>query len=289
MKNLIRQAIPFFLGSLGTEFAAAKRVGRPEVFQSADTRTSITMGIINTVLEGLQAPLTRRFYQYLYDHRLMDFPLTGTPRRVAILVVDDFMYYWFHRLHHEVRVLWMAHVNHHSSEKYNLSTALRQSWATPWTKIPFWAPMAMIGITPEEIEETHAINLLYQFWVHTELIDNLGPFEEIFSTPSHHRAHHGSNLRYLDTNYGGIFIIWDRLFGTFEREDKAADPVRYGLISNVGSFRIVDAEFHEAIAILKDIKERGGVANALKTLFNPPGWAPGPDSQTVAELRQRAM
>ena len=288
MRDLIRQAIPAFFGLLATEYAAAKALGRDDSFDHRDTVTSLSMGVINVLLEAVQAPASHRLYQAIYDRRLMDFPLQGAPRGVALLLLEDLCYYWFHRSHHEVRMLWAAHVNHHSSEKYNLSTALRQSWATPWTKLPFWMPLAWIGFTPDEIKRASSINLLYQFWIHTELIDDLGPLEEVLSTPSHHRAHHGSNLAYLDTNYGGIFIIWDRLFGTFAREDREQDPVRYGLIKNIESFDLLEAEFHEAKAILQDIRDRGGLKAAVETLLRPPGWRPGDDSDTVAGLKRAA-
>jgi hypothetical protein len=148
--------------------------------------------------------------------------------------------------------------------------------------------MPLMGIHPDEIARAHAINLLYQFWIHTELIDDLGPLEEILSTPSHHRVHHGSNLDYLDTNYGGILIIWDRLFGTFAREQRQTDPVRYGLLSNINTYNLAIAELHEAMGIARDIRERGSVGLALQTLFRPPGWKPGDASDTVVELKKRA-
>ncbi len=140
---------------------------------------------------------------------------------VVLFLADDFAYYWFHRIHHEVRVFWASHVVHHSSQHYNLSTALRQTW-TPMTALPFWAGLALLGFQPWMILTQQAISLIYQFWIHTERIGRLpAPIEYVFNTPSHHRVHHGSNEIYLDRNYGGILIIWDRLFGTFQGGDRA--------------------------------------------------------------------
>lgn len=286
MKNLIHQAIPGFVATIVGEFVASKVAGK-EVYEVSDAATSIGMGLSNVFFEAIQGPLTKRLNRWFYEHRLMDFPLRGAARKVACIVVDDFFYYWFHRYSHEMRVFWAAHVNHHSSEHYNLATALRQSWATPWTKIPFWVPMALMGFDEEEIEWAHHVNLLYQYWVHTELIDNLGPFEEVMSTPSHHRVHHGSNLRYLDKNYGGIFIVWDRLFGTFERED-AAEPVRYGILHNLGTNNIWVAATHEWSSMLADAGRRSGLVNKLRTFWSAPGWSPDGSTKTVDELRRAA-
>jgi sterol desaturase/sphingolipid hydroxylase (fatty acid hydroxylase superfamily) len=151
-----------------------------------------------------------------------------------LFLADDFAYYWFHRIHHEVRVFWASHVVHHSSEHYNLSTALRQTW-TPMTALPFWAPLALLGFPPWMILTQQAISLIYQFWIHTERVKKMPAwFEFFFNTPSHHRVHHGSNEVYLDRNYGGILIVWDRLFGSFQGE---TERVRYGLTKNIRSFR----------------------------------------------------
>lgn len=288
MLNLIHKAIPGFIASMAAEYVAAKQTGRDEVWaDKRDAMTSISMGLINVAGEAVMKRATRRINQWCYDHRICDFPLQGAARKAAIIVIDDFAYYWFHRMSHEVRVLWSAHVNHHSSEQYNLSTALRQSWFTPITKVPFFAPMCLIGLTPDEVEHAHHVNLVYQYWVHTQLVDRIGPLEEVLSTPSHHRVHHGTNLDYLDTNYGGIFIVWDRLFGTFQRE-KADDPVEYGILHNLNSYNLAKAEFHEFAAMVKDATSAGSVADALRHVWGPPGWSPDGSSMTVTEMRAAA-
>lgn len=287
MLNLIHKAIPAFIGLMGAEAVVARARGEDVYRDVRDARTSVAMGVVNVAGEMVMKRLTRAINHWCYEHRLIDLPLQGAARQAALIVLDDFLYYWFHRYHHEVRLFWAAHVNHHSSERYNLSTALRQSWATPWTKIPFFAPLALIGFTPQEIERAHQVNLLYQFWVHTELIDRLGPLEDVLSTPSHHRVHHGANLDYLDRNYGGIFIVWDRIFGTFERE-RDDEPVRYGILHNLGTYDLWTAEMHEFAAMLRDVVSASDLREALMSVWGPPGWSADGSSRTVEEMRADA-
>ena len=173
-------------------------------------------------------------YAGLYELTPLRMPADVWWTYVLLFFADDLAYYWFHRVHHEVRVFWASHVVHHSSQHYNLSTALRQTW-TPMTALPFWAPLALLGFAPWMILTQLAISLIYQFWIHTERVKKLpAPFEFFFNTPSHHRVHHGANEVYLDRNYGGILIIWDRIFGTFQGETER--PV-YGLTQNIRTFR----------------------------------------------------
>ena len=174
---------------------------------------------------------------------------------MLLFFLDDFAYYWFHRISHEVRLFWASHVVHHSSQYFNLSTALRQTWV-PMTYFPFWMPIALLGYPPYMILTMQAVSLMYQFWIHTERIGKLPrPIEFVFNTPSHHRVHHGANDIYLDRNYGGILIIWDRLFGTFQGEE---EQVRYGLTKNIHTFRPFRVAFHEYQAMWRDV--RGGRA-----------------------------
>lgn len=186
----------------------------------------------------------------------------------------DLGYYGNHRLMHEVRALWAIHVPHHSSERYNLSTALRQPVASAFG---VWIPygvMARFGVRPHIIETSRALDLIYQYWVHTELVDSLGAAETVLSTPSHHRVHHGSNARYLDRNHGGILIVWDRLFGTFQREMPADDPVVYGLTRNVGSHNLWTVSTHEYRAMFRDVARATNWRDRLGFVVRGPGWAP---------------
>jgi len=182
----------------------------------------------------------------------------------------DFIYYWNHRASHESRWLWAVHVVHHSSERYNLSTALRQPVAEGITLSVPYGLLALAGVRPGLIEQARGINLIYQFWIHTEAIKRLSWVERVFNTPSHHRVHHGSNRRYLDRNHGSILILWDKLFGTFEEED---EPVVYGLTRNIDSFNPVTIAGHEWLDLAEDVASAQNWHDRWSFLLRGPGWA----------------
>jgi len=208
----------------------------------------------------------------LFHHRILP-DLGGGPIPLAVAVLGwDFIYYWNHRLQHESRVLWAIHVVHHSSEKYNLSTALRQPWAESLGMFVPYGALALLGVRPNLIETARQLNLIYQYWIHTDAIRSLGPFEEVLNTPSHHRAHHGSNRKYLDRNHGSILIVWDRLFGTFEREDPE-DPVIYGLTKNIETYNPLRIATHEYADIIRDVRESATWSDRLNFALRGPGWA----------------
>jgi sterol desaturase/sphingolipid hydroxylase (fatty acid hydroxylase superfamily) len=195
---------------------------------------------------------------------------TGRWPLAAAVLGWDFIYYWNHRLSHESRWLWAVHVVHHSSERYNLSTALRQPVAEGVTLTVPYGLLALAGVRPALIEQARGINLIYQFWIHTEAIQRLGWVEKVFNTPSHHRVHHGSNRDYLDRNHGSILILWDRLFGTFEEED---EPVVYGLTKNVGSYNPARIATHEWADIAADVAVADSWHDRFSFLLRRPGWA----------------
>lgn len=264
-------AIPLFIGAMVIEAVDAARDDADTYADMADTRTSITMGLGFLVIQGLfWKSLTLAAMFGLWQVRLFDLGWTWQAW-VAVLFVDDFSYYWYHRAHHEIRLLWASHVVHHSSERYNLSTALRQTW-TPYTSLLFWIWMPLVGFHPIMILTSQSLNLLYQFWIHTERIDKLHPaVEYVFNTPSHHRVHHGSQDQYLDRNYGGILIVFDRWFGTFEPEEEA---VRYGLTSNIETYNPLRVAFHEYGAIWRDATRPGLTARQrLGMVLAGPGYA----------------
>ncbi|MGW5668575.1 sterol desaturase family protein [Micromonospora sp. NPDC003776] len=240
-------------------------------YEVRDTTTSLSMGLGSQLIGVPWKLLTAGLYAGLW----LVAPIHLSPGHwwtwVIVFFADDIAYYWFHRLHHEVRVLWASHVVHHSSVYYNLSTALRQSW-TPMTSLPFWLPLALLGIPPWMIFLQQSISLLYQFFLHTERVTVLPrPIELIFNTPSHHRVHHGSNAEYLDRNYGGILIVWDRLFGTFEPERAAA---RYGLTKNINTYNPLRVATHEFAAIWADARSARCWRDRLGYVFGRPGWQP---------------
>jgi sterol desaturase/sphingolipid hydroxylase (fatty acid hydroxylase superfamily) len=191
----------------------------------------------------------------------------------AVAIIGwDLIYYWNHRLMHEVRALWAIHVVHHSSERYNLSTALRQPVADVLGVFVPQGLMCRLGVRPRLVEQARGVNLLYQYWVHTDAIRKIGPAEEALNSPSHHRVHHGSNSRYIDRNHGGILIIWDRLFGTFQRE-RADDPVIYGLTKNINTFNPLRIATHEYADIVRDVSRSTTWHDRLSYVLRGPGWA----------------
>lgn len=272
-ENLLLFAIPVFLVMLVLELLSYRFLSDDSElgYEVRDTATSLSMGLGFLAVEAGWKLVTVGAYVAVYELT----PLRLSPGDwwtwVILFFADDFLYYCYHRSHHEVRILWASHVVHHSSERYNFSTALRQPW-TPFTALPFWVPLAMIGMPPWMIMLQLSINLAYQFFLHTERIDKLPRwFEWVFNTPSHHRVHHGSQQSYLDRNYGGILIVWDRLFRTFEPE---RERVVYGLTKNLGTFRPVKVALGEYGAIARDLRGATSWRDRAGYLLRGPGWSP---------------
>ena len=251
-----------------------------------DTLASLAMRAGNYVSYGLLAGVTYAGFRFFFNHRLFDIPFDSPWTWAAIVVLDDFAYYWFHRWSHEVRFWWAAHVNHHSSREYNLSTAVRQTWTG--ALVGTWAPwfvLAWIGFPVELIFLQSGLNLLYQHWIHTQAIGRLPAwFEYVFNTPSHHRVHHASNPRYVDRNYAGMFMVWDRLFGTFAAERDDERPV-YGLIHNIETYNPLRIAFHEWIAMARDLARARSAREVFLYVFGPPGWRPDGRGPTAANVR----
>jgi sterol desaturase/sphingolipid hydroxylase (fatty acid hydroxylase superfamily) len=270
MHNLIHLAIPGFLLLLLVEVIAAAWMHQ-DLFEWKDTVASLTMGIGNVVI-GLFTKVLL-FASYSFVHRFAIFHIGYQWWAwVLLFFAEDFTYYVFHRTSHECRFFWASHVVHHSSQHYNLGTALRQTWTGGISfSFVFWLWLPLIGFAPIMVMTMQAISLLYQFWIHTELIRSLGPLEAFFNTPSHHRVHHASNLRYLDRNHAGTLIIWDRVFGTFEPEDEA-EPLVYGLTKNINTYNPVRIAFHEWIDIARDLRSARNWNEIWHFVFGRPGW-----------------
>jgi sterol desaturase/sphingolipid hydroxylase (fatty acid hydroxylase superfamily) len=283
MIDLFLLAIPVFFVTMALEAYALRT--RPDLkgYEVRDTRTSLAMGTINVVLTAATKGAQFFILSWLARYAIWHIEPWTWQSWVLGTIAVDFCYYWFHRCSHDVRLLWAAHVNHHSSEHYNLSTALRQSLTTPLTGMPFYWVLPILGFDPAMILVLGAVNTLYQYWIHTELVDRIGPLEAIFNTASHHRVHHGTNVQYLDRNHAGIFIVWDKLFGTFEPEREA--PV-YGLTKNIRTFDLWKVAFHEFEAIARDLRRARSLREACGYLFAPPGWSP--DGSTLTSNQMRA-
>jgi sterol desaturase/sphingolipid hydroxylase (fatty acid hydroxylase superfamily) len=255
-----------------------------KVHDPKDSAASIGMGIGSLIL-GVGVKFTAfGIFTFLHQFAIFDIGYQWWAW-VLILFADDFSFYWHHRLSHHIRVLWAAHINHHSSINYNLAVALRQSWTELFYKYTFWLWLPLIGFEPIMIFTMMGISLIYQFWVHTKTIKSLGPLEWVLNTPSHHRVHHASNTRYLDRNHAGILIIWDRLFGTFQ-EELDSDPPVFGITSNIHTYNLFKIAFHEFQNIWRDVKDAPNLKTKLAYIFMPPGWSHDGRSKTSEQLRK---
>ena len=283
--NLIHYAIPFFIVTLIIEIIVDARE-KTNAYETKDAITSITMGLGNVFLGLISKAIVFATLIVIYDNfRLFSIPFVWWGW-ILLLIIEDFTYYWFHRISHESRFFWASHVVHHSSQKYNLSTALRQTWTGSFLSFVFWLWLPLLGFHPVMILAQMSISLIYQYWIHTELIKKMPEwFEAIFNTPSHHRVHHATNPQYLDRNHAGIFIIWDKLFGTFEPEKEK--PV-YGLTKNIGSFNPLFVAFHEWIAMFSDVLiSKTSFGKKLLYFIKPPGWKHDGTGIISSKLRQR--
>jgi len=271
--NAIVYAIPVFLALMAVEFVVGLALGR-NVYRLNDAIGSLTAGILSQISGVFTLALRVGIYVLVYD-RFALVPLPADDWRVWLfaLVAYDFLYYWNHRVGHECGLFWAAHVVHHQSENFNLSTALRQTSSGALLSWIFYMPMAIAGVPPAVFIAVGLIDLLYQFWIHTELIGKLGWFDRVFASPSNHRVHHGVNDRYLDKNYGGILILWDRLFGTFveERDDL---PCRYGLVTPLSTNNPVKIAFHEWLKLVRDLSTARSWCSVVACLLGPPATRP---------------
>ena len=276
--DLIVYAIPFFAVSVSIEGIIIARKN-PGSYLIKDALASISMGLGNVGIGFISKLLVIFVITFLYENfRLSTLPFAWWTWLI-VLFADDCCYYWAHRFGHESRLFWASHIVHHSSQRYNLSTALRQTWTGGFFTFIFYLILPILGFHPLMIFTQMAISLLYQYWIHTELINKMPRwFEAIMNTPSHHRVHHGSNPIYLDKNYAGIFIIWDKLFKTFQPE-LPSEKVKYGLTKNIQSFNPVYIAFHEWIAIGKDVLNPNySFRKKLGCVFKGPSWRERLDS-----------
>ncbi len=282
--NIIHYAIPFFAMTIVLEVILTVK-SKNQHYNYKDAGTSIILGVGNVLIGLLSKVIALAVFYGVYNvFHFIDIPFSWWAW-LLLLFADDFCYYWFHRISHESRLFWASHVVHHSSKKFNLSTALRQTWSGGFYTFIFWIPLVFIGFHPIMILTQMSISLIYQYWIHTELIHKMPKwFEAIFNTPSHHRVHHATNAQYLDRNHAGIFIIWDKLFGTFEAEKET--PV-YGLVKNFETYNPIIIAFNEWVELFKDIwLTKTSILNKVKYLFKPPGWRHDDKSILSSDLRK---
>ncbi|MFM2300612.1 MAG: hypothetical protein RLZZ84_348 [Pseudomonadota bacterium] len=281
----VELAIPFFILAIVIEMVWARKSAR-QAYEPRDTLTSLALGTGSTLVNGLTVGVVAAAAMWLFQHRVATIGWAWWAW-IGCFVLDDCNYYWAHRTGHRIRWFWASHVNHHSSQHYNLSTALRQTW-TGFIALSFlfriWP--AFIGFDPVMIVTVGAVNLVYQFWIHTEAIDRMPRWvEAVMNTPSHHRVHHATNPRYLDRNYAGVLIVWDRLFGTFqpERDD---ETIQYGIVRQLGTFNLGWAAFHEWIGIARDVWHAPW-RYKLGYIFMQPGWSHDGSRDTSDTIRAR--
>lgn len=269
----VDEAVPYFFGLILLECVLLFCQGKP-LPRLNDSYTSLANGLLSILHSLLFRSTELVAFMWVYErYNIITLPWNNPWTWILCLLGTDLAYYWVHRFGHECNIMWAAHQTHHGSQEYNLTTALRQSMFQKYCAWLFYMPLALF--LPPSIFLVHTqFNLIYQFWVHTEIIKSLGPLEWILSTPSHHRVHHGRNPYCIDKNYGGIFIIWDRLFGTFEAEKDDEKPV-YGLVHNLKTWNPIKSQFCHLEHIVKTFRRVKGLGNKLSVIFKGPGWSPG--------------
>lgn len=259
-------AIPIFAALIAIEAWFARR-RNPEFYEARDAWTNILIGFVSVAFGALFGLFIGVIYTFAYEFAPFKFPADAWWTWVVLFFVDDLAYYWFHRISHESRLFWNFHVVHHSSEHYNLSVAVRQSWFSGTLHWIFYAPVMLLGFAPWMFALMHGFNLIYQFWIHTRFVKRMGWLEYVLNTPSHHRVHHGVNNPYLDKNYAGVLIIWDRLFGSFVPE---TEEPRYGIIKPINSYNPLWINTHGWAEMFAAMRERRTILEKLRCIFASP-------------------
>ena len=268
--NYIALSVPIFFILIGIELAYTfyKKL---KYYRLNDSIANLSQGIGSQLVGLFMKSVLFVGYMYIFEHWRL-FEISNTIWTWIILFIGvDFFYYWFHRMSHQVNALWAAHIVHHQSEEYNLTVALRQSWFQGWFSWVFYLPLALMGFDPIIFLTLSSFNTLYQFWIHTRTIKSMGVLEYILNTPSHHRVHHGSNPKYIDKNHAGTLIIWDRLFGTFQKEE---EEVYYGITKPLASWNPVWANLHYWKDLIETAKKSDKISDKISVFVKPPGWFP---------------
>ncbi len=261
-------ALPIILGLILIE-TLISNILNLNVYKKADTFATIGLLTGNIIVSFLIKGTTLAFHIFLYQFKIFEVSAFAPLwfQWLITFVLIDFVFYFYHRCSHRSRFLWAIHMSHHSSEEMNFAVSFRQAWLGPISKIPFFMILPIIGLDPMMIAVAGVLSTLWGIFGHTQVINKLGLLEWVFNTPSHHRVHHGSNIQYIDKNYGNLLIIWDRLFGTFEPE---IETVKYGLVKNVNTFNPVKITFMGWQEIFSDIKDSNSFKEVLYNFFGPP-------------------
>jgi alkylglycerol monooxygenase len=259
-------AVPIFATLIAIEAWYASRRD-PDAYLAKDAWNNILIGFVSIAFGALFGIFVGVIYATAYSLAPYKFPADAWWSWAILFFIDDFTYYWFHRVSHESRLFWNFHVVHHSSEYYNLSVAVRQSWFSSLLHWLFYAPIMLLGFAPWMFAVMHGFNLIYQFWIHTKFVKTLGPLEYVLNTPSHHRVHHGVNNPYLDKNYAGVLIVWDRLFGSFIKE---TEEPKYGIIKPINSFNPLWINTHGWVEMWQAMKQRDTFLGKMRCILASP-------------------
>ena len=278
MLNPVVIAVPFFALMIAIEAWLSRRQERG-FYETKDAWINILIGFVSVAFGALFGIFIAGIYAVAYSLAPFKFPADAWWTWAILFFVDDLAYYWFHRISHESRLFWNFHVVHHSSEQYNLSVAVRQSWFSGTVHWIFYAPVMLLGFAPWMFAVMHGFNLIYQFWIHTRFVKRMGVLEYVLNTPSHHRVHHGVNNPYLDRNYAGVLIVWDRMFGSFV--DETEEP-RYGIIKPLRSYNPLWINTHGWYEMWVAIRERKSVLEKLRCVFASPNMEPRSPSVTTS-------
>lgn len=280
---LIKLSIPIYALVIGFEFFYSyfKRKG---LYTTKGVLSNVYLTLLNMSLDIVIRGLCLYVLTYFYRFKLADLSGHAVLYWTVLIIAEDFMFYWLHRVDHYCRFFWAVHVTHHSSEEFNLTVGFRSSVFQPLYRFMYFIPIAMLGFDPMDILFAYSATQIFGILVHTQTIGKLGFLEYFLVTPSHHRVHHGSNVRYLDKNMGMFLIIWDKLFGTFQAEEDS-DPVKYGLTTNLKSYHPLTMVFHEWRNMARDMAKPVSFKQKLLYVFGPPGWSHDGSTKTSAQLR----
>lgn len=280
---LVLISVPVYTLVIGFEFFYSYFTNKG-LYSAKGTLSNIYLTVLNMGLDILVRGICLLVLNYFYQFHIADLSIKPFLYWTVLIISEDFMFYWLHRIDHYCRLFWAVHVTHHSSEEFNLTVGFRSSVFQPLYRFIYFIPIALLGFEGIDIMFAYSATQIFGILVHTQTIGKLGILEYIIVTPSHHRVHHGSNVRYLDKNMGMFLIIWDKLFGTFQAEEEA-DPVKYGLTTNIKTYHPLKMVFHEWQNIFKDLRKDVSLKARFMYLFGPPGWSHDGSTKTSSQLR----
>ncbi len=281
---LLLISVPIYALIIGGELIYS-HLKNKQLYTTKGLISNIYLTALNMGLDILIRVTVLTVLNYFYQFKVTDFTSSIILYWVLLILLEDFMYYWLHRIDHYCRFFWAVHVTHHNSEEFNFTVGFRSSVFQPLYRFIYFIPLAILGFSALDIMFAYSATQIVGILVHTQTVKKLGVLEHIFVTPSHHRVHHASNVKYLDKNMGMLLIIWDKLFGTFEAEDEK-EPVKYGLTTNINTYHPLKMVFHEWQQIVKDVFTKGNFKEKLLYIFGPPGWSHDGSRKTSSQLRR---